>query len=87
MRGHFRWKKLIKDFNKICILMIKSFFTTIFSIIVKVRWGPFKNHVDNRGWVGGLKFAIFVHVQYIKNVHEGKWVVQNEQNYVHVVFE
>ena len=49
--------------------------------------GPFKNHVDNRGWVGGLKFANFVHVQYIKNVHEGRWVVKKEQNYVHVVFE
>ena len=49
--------------------------------------GPFKNHVDNRGWVDGLKFAIFVHVQYIKNVHEGRWVVKKEQNYVHVVFE
>ena len=24
--------------------------------------GSFKNHVDNRGWVGGLKFVIFVHV-------------------------
>ena len=49
--------------------------------------GPFKNHVENRRWVGGQKFAIFVHVQYIKNVHEGRWVVKKEQNYVHVVFE
>ena len=24
--------------------------------------GSFKNHVDNSRWVGGLKFAIFVHV-------------------------
>ena len=24
--------------------------------------GAFKNHVDKRGWVGGLKFSIFVHV-------------------------
>ena len=24
--------------------------------------GSFNNHVDNKGWVGGLKFAIFVHV-------------------------
>ena len=29
---------------------------------VDLTKGPFKNHVDNRGWVGGLKFAIFVHV-------------------------
>ena len=49
--------------------------------------GPFRNHVDNRGWVGGQKFAFFVHVQYIKNVHEGRWVVKKEQNYVHVVCE
>ena len=42
---------------------------------------------SGRGWVGGLKFGIFVHVQYIKNVHEGRWVVKKEQNYVHVVFE
>ena len=37
--------------------------------------GPFINHVDNIRWVGGLKFAIFVHVWYIKIVHEGRWVV------------
>ena len=24
--------------------------------------GAFNNHVDKRGWVGGLKIAIFVHV-------------------------
>ena len=24
--------------------------------------GAFNNHVDKKGWVGGLKFAIFVHV-------------------------
>ena len=33
--------------------------------------GPFNNHVDKKGWVGGLKFAISVHVYYIKNVHGG----------------
>ena len=49
--------------------------------------GPFKNHVDNRGWVGGLKFDIFVHVQYIKSVRRDRWVVKKEQNYVHVVIE
>ena len=32
--------------------------------------GVFNNHVDKKGWVGGLKFAIFVHVYSIKNVHE-----------------
>ena len=42
--------------------------------------GPFKNHVDNRGWVGGPKFVIFVHVLYIRNVHGGRWVIKNEQN-------
>ena len=53
------------------------------------KWskGSFKNHVDNRGWVGGLKFLIFVHVYYIKNVHGGRWVVKNDQNYVYVVIE
>ena len=49
--------------------------------------GPFKNHVDNRRWVGGLKFAIFVHVYYIKSVHGGRWVVKKVQNNVHVVIE
>ena len=33
--------------------------------------GAFNNHVDKKGWVGGLEFAIFVHVYYIKNVNEG----------------
>ena len=49
--------------------------------------GSFKNHVDNSRWVGGLKFVIFVHVKYIKNVHGGRWVVKKGQNYVHVVCE
>ena len=49
--------------------------------------GLFNNHVDKMGWVGGLRFAIFVHVYYIKSVHGGRWVVKKEQNYVHVVFE
>ena len=49
--------------------------------------GPFKNPEDNRGWVVGLEFSNFVHVQYIKNVLEGRWVVKNEKNYVHVVIE
>ena len=49
--------------------------------------GSFKNHVDNRGGVGGLIFMIFVHVYYMNNVHRGGWVVKNDQNYVHVVFE
>ena len=30
--------------------------------------GAFNNHKDNEGWVGGLKAAIFVHVQYVKYV-------------------
>ena len=29
----------------------------------------------------------FVNVDYIKNVHGGRWVVKKEQNYVHVVIE
>ena len=34
----------------------------------------FKNHVDNRRWVGGLKFVIFVQVQYIKmSTRVGGW--------------
>ena len=33
--------------------------------------GAFNNYLDNKGWVGGLKFAIFVRVYHIKNVHEG----------------
>ena len=49
--------------------------------------GSFKNHVDNRGWVGGLKFAIFVHIQYMRNVHGGRWVVKNDQIYVRVIIE
>ena len=49
--------------------------------------GQFKNHVDNREWVGGLKFAIFVHVQYIKNVHGGRLLVKKEQDCVNMVFE
>ena len=52
-----------------------------------LRKGAFINNVDKRGWVGGLKFAIFVYVWYIRNVHEGSWVVKKEQNDVHVVFE
>ena len=65
---------------KICSLTYKW----LWKFILK---RSFKNHVDNRGWVGGLKFAIFVHVYYIKNVHGGRWVVKKEQNYVHVVIE
>ena len=29
---------------------------------ITICMGSFKKQVDNRGWVGGLKFAIFVHV-------------------------
>ena len=36
-----------------------------------LRHGEFSNQVDKRGWSGGLKFAIFVHVNYMKNVHKG----------------
>ena len=43
--------------------------------------------MDKKGWVGGLKFAIFVHVYYIKDVHGGRWVVKKQHNYVHVVIE
>ena len=43
--------------------------------------------MDNRGWVGVQKFVIFVHVYYLKNVYGGRWVVKNDQNYVHVVIE
>ena len=56
-------------------------------VTTHLPWGPLKNHVDNRVWVGGLKFAIFVHVHYMKNVHEDRWVVKKEQNYVHMVCE
>ena len=28
---------------------------------ISICKGSFKNHMDNRGWVGGLRFAIFVH--------------------------
>ena len=49
--------------------------------------GSFNNHVDKKGWVGGQKFAIFVHIHYIESVHKGRWVVKKEQNYVHVVYE
>ena len=35
----------------------------------------FKNHVDNMGWVGGLKFGIFVH----EFVHKGRWVVKKSE--------
>ena len=40
---------------------------------------PFKNYVDNSKWVGGLKFAIFINVHYIKNVHGGRWVVKKSK--------
>ena len=33
--------------------------------------GTFNNHVDKNGWVGSLKFAIYVHGYCMKNVHEG----------------
>ena len=32
------------------------------SVMFRNAKGAFNNHVDKRGWVGGLKFAIFVHV-------------------------
>ena len=32
------------------------------SVIAGLGKGSFKNHVDNGRWVGGLKFAFFVHV-------------------------
>ena len=36
--------------------------------------GTFNNHMDKTKWVGGLKFAIFVHVWYIKMFMEiGIW--------------
>ena len=40
--------------------------------------------MDKREWVGGLKFAIFVHVSYIKSVHGGRWVVSQMSTFVHV---
>ena len=38
------------------------------------KWhkGAFKNLVDKNGWVGGLKFAMFVDVWFLKNVHGGR---------------
>ena len=67
------------------------------SLLQQIKWiykwqletytGAFNNRVEKRGWVGGLKFAIFVHFQYIKSVHKGRWVVNKEQNHVHMVFE
>ena len=33
--------------------------------------GAFNNLWDKKGWIGGLKFASFVHVYLIKNVHGG----------------
>ena len=41
--------------------------------------GSFKNHVDNKVWVGGQKFVIFVNVYYIKNVHGGRLVVKKSK--------
>ena len=56
--------------------------------LVLIFEGSFKNHLGISRWVGGLKFANFVHIYYIKSVHGGRWVVvKNEQNNVHVVFE
>jgi hypothetical protein len=54
-----------------------------------------KKHMRVRGhskttWTiegGWSKICGFVHVYYIKNVHEGRWVVKNDQDYVHVVVE
>ena len=34
--------------------------------------GAFNNHVDKKGWVGDLKFAIFVPVYLKENVQRGK---------------
>ena len=35
--------------------------------------------MDNRRWVGGLKFAVFVHVKYIKSGHrDGGWSKKTE---------
>ena len=47
-------------------------------LIMKLHqnFGAFKNHMDNTGWVGGLKFSIFVQVNYIRDVNEGRWVVK-----------
>ena len=44
--------------------------------------GSFNNHVDKKGWVGGLNFVISVHIYYLKYIHGGRWVVKKEQNYV-----
>ena len=41
--------------------------------------GAINNHVGKKGWVGGLKFAIFVHFYCIKNVHEGYSRVSNKR--------
>ena len=53
------------------------------------KWdlGAFNNLVDKREWVGGLRFAIFVHDQWIKTAHGGRLAVKKGQNYVHVVIE
>ena len=34
-----------------------------------------------------MKFAIFLHVYYIENVHEDRWVVKKEKNCVEVVID
>ena len=57
------------------------------SKILSVQCKAFNNHVDKRGGVGGLRFSIFVHIYYIKDVHRGRWVVKKEQNHVCVVIE
>ena len=47
----------------VCFIKIHSF-------------GALSNDVDKKGWVDGLKYALFGHLQYIKNVHGGSWVVK-----------
>ena len=47
----------------------------------------FNNHMDKKEWVGILKFAIFVQVLHIKNVHSGKRMFKKELNYVQVDIE
>ena len=54
------------DHQDIALLRVLDRFETTSTLLlpeldnVQLGKGPFKHHVDNRGWVGGLKFSIFV---------------------------
>ena len=59
--------------------IIKSTKVKVFAL--DARFWTNNTQVNKKGWVGGLKFANFVHIHYIKNVHVGWWVVKKEQNH------